>query len=199
MNARQEIAAPTHIRVRSIGAVCLAVLIAPSLALAQTGAERIPALVNPGQEVSITDDRGQAFHVRIDAVTLDGLDLLVDGKKASVPYVHIVNIDRPRDSLVNGTLIGLGVGAGFGVALVADYRSGCHPAFLGGISCPGQSAAADAWGAAFFGAFGAAIGLASDALNRSGRQIYRRGSGVHATVTPTLGPGVRGAVASVRW
>ena len=183
--------------VGSIGVAFLAILSAPSHALAQAGAERIPALVKPGQEVSITDDRGQAFHGRIDAVTLDGLDLLVGGKKASVPYVHIVNIDRPRDSLVNGTLIGLGVGAGLGVAVIADARRNCESPF--GYPCPGQSAAADAWGAAFFGAFGAAIGLASDALNRSGRQIYRRGSGVHATVTPTLGPGVRGAVALVRW
>lgn len=184
--------------VGSIGVAFLAILSVPSHALAQAGAERIPALVNPGQEVSITDDRGQAFHGRIDAVTIDGLDLLVDGKKASVPYVRIAKIDRPRDSLVNGTLIGLGVGAGVGVAIVADWRSGCHPAFLGGISCPGQSAAADAVGAAFFGAFGAAIGLASDALNRSGRQIYRRG-GVRATVAPAVGGGVRGAVATVRW
>ena len=130
MNVRQETAVRMISRVGSAGLAFLAVLLAASLALAQTGAENIRALVNLWQDVSITDDRRQEFNGRLDALTVDGLDLLVDGKKASVPYLHIVSIDHPTDGPASGALIGLGRRSSAGrQGFVVHARSGCGYSF----------------------------------------------------------------------
>jgi hypothetical protein len=110
---------------RMIGSysVVLAILFASSPALAQTDTEKIRARVKHGQKVSITDDQGQEIKGRISTMTADGLTILVDGGSADVPYDRIVRIDRPNDSLANGALIGLGVGAALGLARVPPAPS----------------------------------------------------------------------------
>ena len=85
---------------------------------AQTDGNRIRASVKDGQTVRITDDQGRELQGKIDTMTADGISMRVNGKLADVPYERIVRIDRPDDTLKNGALIGLGVGA----ALQASLR-----------------------------------------------------------------------------
>jgi hypothetical protein len=110
-------------RMIRICSAALAILFASSPTLAQTDAENIRARVKDGQKVSITDDQGQEFKGRIGTMAADGLSMLVDGKSVDLAYDRIVRIDRPNDSLANGALIGLGVGAALGLARVPPAPS----------------------------------------------------------------------------
>lgn len=183
---------------RRIGySVALAVLFASPPASAQTDAERIQARVTQGQNVSITDDQGRQVQGKIRALTADGLTLLVDGTTADVAYDRIVRIDRPNDGLANGALIGLGVGAGLGLAVIAsEDQSDCLPATF---FCSDTGTGGYVAGALLLGGLGTAVGVGIDALIHRDREIYRRGGGAVATIAPVLGHGVRGAVLSVTW
>jgi hypothetical protein len=177
--------------------VVLAILFASSPASAQTDTEKIRARVKHGQKVSITDDQGQEIKGRISTMTADGLTILVDGESADVPYDRIVRIDRPNDSLANGALIGLGVGAALGLAAVAaDDQSQCPP---GGLFCGEPTARNYVAGTLLLGGLGTAVGVGIDALIHRDREIYRRGGGALATVAPVLGRGLCGTVVSVTW
>jgi Zn-dependent alcohol dehydrogenase len=177
--------------------VALATLFVSSPASGQTDSENIQARVKHGQKISITDDQGQEVKGKVSALTADGLTMLVDGKTAEVPYARIVRIDRPNDSLANGALIGLGVGAALGLALVAaEEQSDCDAAvFL----CGEPGAGGYAGATLLMGGLGTAVGVGIDALIHRDREIYRRGRSPHAALAPMLGHGVRGAVASVTW
>ena len=50
-----------------------------------------------------------------------------------------------------------------------------------------------------FGAIGAGIGVGVDALMHRERVIYRRDAGRRTRVTPVVGPGIAGAMASISW
>jgi len=178
-----------------ICAAALAVLFVSTPSWAQTTAENIQTRVKDGQRVSITDDRGQEFKGRIGALAADRLRMLVDGKSVDVAYDRIVRIDHPNDSLANGALIGLGVGAAMGLAAIAT-ASGCDPVAIG---CSEPDAAGYVGATLLFGGLGTGVGVGIDALIHRDREIYRRGTGAHATVTPALGRRALGAVASVTW
>jgi hypothetical protein len=173
-------------------AVVLASLAIP--AWAQTDAERIRGRIRDGQKVVITDDQGRKVTGRIETVGLDSVRILADGQATDVDYGQILRIDRPPDTLANGALIGLGVGAGFGlISLVAEH-AGCDPqAFLG---CPDPRAYLVI--PLITGGLGSAIGVGIDALIRRDREIYRRNA-VRAAVAPVVRRGVTGAVISVSW
>ena len=184
---------------RTIGtySVALAILFASSPAFGQTDSEKIQARVKDGQKVSITDDQGLEVEGRISALTADGLTMLVNGKTAVVPYDRIVRIDRPNDSLANGALIGLGVGAGLGLAAIAtEEKRQCFPE---DIYCGETATGVYVAVPLLFAGLGTAVGVGIDALIHRNREIYRRGGGPIATVAPILGRDVRGAVISVTW
>ena len=178
-----------------IYSAALALLFVSSPTLAQTNADSIRTRVKDGQKVSITDDQGQEFKGRIGTLAADGLRLLVDGKSVDVAYDRIVRIDHPNDSLANGALIGFGVGAALGLAAIAT-ASGCDPVVIG---CSEPGAGGYVAGTLLLGGLGTAVGVGIDALIHRDREIYRRGAGAHATVTPALGRRALGAVVSVTW
>ena len=178
--------------------VALAILFASSPCLAQTDVENIRSRVKDGQKVSVTDDGGQVFDGRISAMTADGLRIQTSKTTADVRFDRIVRIDRPNDGLANGALIGLGVGAASGLALMAaeDNRD-CDPQEWFDCSDP---TAGGYLAAALVGAgLGTAIGVGVDALIHRQREIYHRAGVAHATVAPALGRGVRGAVVTLTW
>ena len=162
---------------------------------AQTNADNIPSRVTDGQKVWVTDDQGQEFKGKIHTIAADGLSMLVDGKSVDVGYDRIVRIDHPHDSLANGALIGFGVGAALGLAAMASV-SGCDPAVIG-FSEP--DAGGYVAGTLLFGGLGTAVGVGIDALIHRDREIYRRGAGAHAAVTPAFGRSALGAFVLVTW
>jgi hypothetical protein len=180
------------------GAIALAILFASSPCLAQTDAENIRSRVMDGQKVSVTDDGGQVFGGRISAITADGLRIQVGKTTADVRFDRIVRIDRPNDGLANGALIGFGVGAATGLALmVAEDNRDCDP--LAWFDCSNPTAGGYAVATLVGAGLGAAIGVGVDALIYRQREIYRRTGGAQPTITPVLGPGVRGALVTLTW
>ena len=175
----------------------LLALVLASLAIpawAQTDGERIRARIRDGQKIVITDDQGREITGRITNLGADSVQILANGQATDVGYGQILRIDRPPDTLANGALTGLGVGAAFGLVSLVVEHAGCdRQEFLG---CPEPLAYLVI--PAITGGLGSAIGVGIDALIRRDREIYRR-STARATVAPVMTRGLRGAVVSVSW
>ena len=156
-----------------------------------TAADEIRKVVKPGQHLGVTDQGGQEVKGRVVDLGPDSFALQTKGQRRDLRYAETVRIDR-MDSLRNGALFGLMVGAGLGVALVGD--SGCDPVAFG---CADPSAGNYLATALVFGGVGAAVGTGIDALIGGTRTIYRRGG--HVQVRPALHRTAAGAVISVNW
>jgi len=172
----------------------LTLLVFSTTAAAQAPADDIRARVKDGQKVSVTDDQGREFNGRIVRLTGDALTLAKGRERTDVVYADIVKIDR-TDSLKNGALIGLGVGAALGILMVVP--TGCEDDYTflcGGDPGPGNYAA----GALIVGGLGAAIGTGIDALIGGRRNLYQRG-GPRVSLSPTVQRQAIGAAVSLRW
>ena len=161
-------------------------------------ADAIRQRVKEGQKVRITDDQGQEWQGRIEALAPDNLVLMTkDRQRRDVEYAAIVRIDRPPDTLANGALIGFLSGAAYGLfAVVAEENADCDPGAF--FSCGDPTAAAYVVIPPILGAIGAGIGVAIDALVRRDPTLFRRGDS-RVMLAPSLGRGVRGLSLSVRW
>ena len=161
-------------------------------------ADAIRRRVKEGQKVRITDEQGREWQGRIDALTPDNLVLLTkDRQRRDVPYGLILRIDRPRDTLANGALIGFISGAMFGLlAVAAEENDDCEPGAF--FSCGDPTAAAYVLLPAILGGAGAGIGIGIDALVRRDPTLFRRAD-ARVMLAPALGRGVRGFSLSVRW
>jgi hypothetical protein len=161
-------------------------------------AEAIRQRLKEGQKVRVTDDQGREWQGRIEALAPDNLVLLMkDRQRRDVPYVAILRIDRPHDTLANGALIGFLSGAVYGLlAVVAEENADCEPG--GFFSCGDPTAAAYVVLPPVLGGIGAGIGVAIDALIRRDPTLFRRGDS-RVMLAPSLGRGVRGLSLSVRW
>ncbi|WP_291984127.1 hypothetical protein [Luteitalea sp.] len=149
----------------------------------------LQALVELGQTVTVVDASGREVTGSITAITPARLVLGGGGRERAWQEADVVRIrHRGQDSLRNGTLIGLGVGAG--VAAVA---------VLAGPSLEGSDADWGFFTVAVGAGLGAAIGVGLDALTTKEREIFRkRGSAAQVFVQPMLharGGGVRVGVA----
>jgi hypothetical protein len=176
----------------------IVVLMAPATASAQAAADEIQKAVRAGQKVAITDDQGREFNGRISTMTAGGLTVVSRGTPVALPYAGIVRIDRPHDTPANGALIGLGVGAGLGIAaLAAEDHASCEPAVF--FSCSNPSAGGYVAAAAILGGLGAAVGVGVDALIHRDRNIYRRSGGTHVALFPSFRRGAGAATLSISW
>ena len=160
-------------------------------ASAQTAADEIRRRLKDGQTIFIVDDQGRELKGRVAGLTADALMLRVGRDRTDVPYDRILRIDRPHDGVLDGTLIGLGVGAGLGLlgALAAatdDSGFGPDPADVARIA------------PLVIGGIGAGVGLGLDALIRRETNIYRR-QGATLSLSPTLGRSRRGVAIAVSW
>ena len=161
-------------------------------------ADTIRRRLKKDQKVRVTDDQGREWQGRIDAFDPDKLVLLTkDRQRRDVPYGLILRIDRPRDTLANGALIGFISGAMFGLlAVAAEENDDCEPGAF--FSCGDPTAAAYVLLPAIVGGAGAGIGIGIDALVRRDPTLFRRGD-ARVMLAPALGRGVRGCSLSVRW
>lgn len=77
-----------------------------------TSETALAPLVSIGDKVKLRTSAGDIVEGRIDHY--DGATLLIDDRKFSLAEGEVARIDvRESDSLLNGTLIGLGIGAGW--------------------------------------------------------------------------------------
>jgi hypothetical protein len=166
---------------------------APMAQAASPDADKIRRRVKDGQKIVVTDDQGRTLSGRIGELSPDALMLLVGRDTTKVPYDRIVSIDRPRDRLWDGALVGLVVGAGIGLAgavAAASDDSGWgspDPAQVALVLPP------------MLGGIGAAIGVGVDAAIRRDSNLYRRTGPTRISLSPALGPRHRSVAISVSW
>lgn len=161
-----------------------------------TSFEELQALVKPGDTIDVTDASGRKTKGRLGDLSASSLELLVrktgpDGRETFVPQARLSEGDvgqillERRDSLWNGTLIGLAPGAALGVSLFSvGYGELGGGAFL------------------WVGGFGAAIGAAIDALIIGRTTVYYRAPGQRSSgvqVSPFVSKSAAGIQMSMRF
>lgn len=133
-------------------------LVATSASAQETAAsfEALAGRLQVGQRIWVTDATGREVGGRLERISADGLVLEANGSvKFAAPDVRRVRA-RDRDSLKNGTLIGLVIGAGMGTAWCLGAIADDSGDIDAGVEC--------AEGFTVFPGLGALIGLAVDAV-----------------------------------
>ena len=167
--------------------------------------DAIRAKVKEGDKVSITNEQGRSFSGRISSISADAITLVKGNKHTELPLAQVLKIERPKDSVLNGALWGLGVGAGMGFWQAStadeDYYQGDQPFCGVGFfdNCtdpePPRVGIVITWSA-----IGALVGAGIDGLIHKGdRSIYRRGGERTLSIAPVTGRGRRGAAVSLAW
>ncbi len=148
-----------YIRTTTFGLIVLLIATLP-LGAAQPspndwqGVQALPV----GTELRVSLERVQTLRGRLESATEEELTLrLADGKHRTVASSQVVRIHRiHKDSLVNGALIGLGVGGAAG-------------AIAGAAQNPERTDLTRSGSALIFGALGAAIGAGIGAVADSAK------------------------------
>jgi hypothetical protein len=170
---------------RSLPALLVAILAAPSLASGQTAVDRLPSDVAPGLIVSVVEDDGRKIEGRVREISERGLVLSRGGTSEEIRLDRIVRIDKP-DSLKNGALAGLGVGLALGAFSALAQPEGSEPEWV--------FAAIVSNGIAW-----TLLGTGIDALVDRRRTLYERGRRPQVRLAPVVGRGTRGAAVAVNW
>ena len=149
-----------------------------TLLLAGVGLTAVPAAagqqmptVRGGEEVIVVHaGSGEELRGRLVELSSKSLAIHVDGRRVEVPIDDVLRIDSRKDSLKNGTLIGMGIFAGLGALSCAEFDSAGWCAYAIGVN----------------GALGAAIGAGIDALHKGRSPIYvkpaKAGAGLQVTI-----------------
>jgi hypothetical protein len=161
-----------------------AVILLPLTAGAQTvvtSFTELPTVIKTGDTVDVTDAKGRTLRGRISDVSRSSLELTARRRApdGSEPFVSVgrfsetdvreIRLQR-RDSLRNGTLIGLAIGLGIGFFPAAGIF--CH----GGYEDFSASAGSCAAFLGIVGGIGAGAGLAVDAARVQHRMVYYKAS-----------------------
>jgi hypothetical protein len=167
---------------------------APTAAAAQgiaTTFQELRLLVRPGDNVTVTDVSGREVSGKITDLSASSLALMVDGQPREWRETEVATIRQRRgDSLGNGALIGLGIGAGVTAIGIAILANGDTYDVNGGEA---------ALVTAIYGGLGAAIGTGIDALITRRQVVFekRSASGIAFQVAPLLTPTRTGARLSI--
>lgn len=178
-------------RLTSRGVALAAILLWPATAGAQTVAHDFPELaqrVKTGERVHVFDLTGREVVGPLAELTDEAI--VVGSKRRSIRVersnVVLVRKDR-QDSIVNGILIGAGIGGGLGL--------------LASANCTGfdvdQCAGPIVTGSVIWGV---GIGILSDVLHRTPRDIYRVGApGATFSAEPIAGARAGGLRLAISW
>jgi hypothetical protein len=160
---------------------------APAAAAAQgiaTTFQELRLLVRQGDTVTVTDVNGQEVSGKITNLSASSLALTANNHAWEWREVEVATIKQRRgDSLANGALIGLGIGAGLTAIGFAVW--------VNSETYGGQASAGEAVGVtALYGGLGAAIGIGVDALITRRQVVFekRAASGVTFQIVPLLTP-----------
>ena len=183
---------------------CLALIgcgLASTTASAQIGQD-FGALAATRTAIEVVADTGTATTGRLLRIDADSLTLARDHHEITFDRKHVAKIYQRGDSLKNGMLIGLGVGAAWGIA--AGATAECD-GFFGAPSRPCVASTkqilAGLWGGAM-GALGLGVGAGIDALFSGRRLLYesvRHDDAASIFIAPrVLGSGT-GLLVTVAW
>jgi hypothetical protein len=138
--------------------------------------DQLRVLVKQGDRIRVTDTSGREVVGTIADLGVSSLALLADGARRDFTEKDISAIRQRRsDSVANGALWGLGIGAALGL--------------FGGVAIASSEENAGALipiVTAVYGGIGAGIGVGVDALISSEQVIYTRRAGTSARIR--LGP-----------
>lgn len=157
------------------------VLLLPGSVLAQQPAQsfdQLALLIAPGDKVTVTDASGRE---------LKGHFLGLDGNRLRMSYEDGARVfeaaevrrveKRQTDSMLNGTLIGLGIGAAFAgvgwVVICVDADCGNDAGWI-------------AASVAVYGAAGAGVGALVDALVTKKHTLYRAAGSTSVSLAPVI-------------
>jgi hypothetical protein len=139
-----------------LAAGCLATAAAASAQEPVASFDALAGRLQIGQVIWVTDPTGREARGRLERLSGDELVLKADGSKTfAAADVRRVRA-RDRDSLKNGTLLGLGIGAGMGTAWCIGAVADDSGELDARVEC--------AEGFTVFPGLGALIGLAIDAV-----------------------------------
>jgi len=141
--------------------------------------EQLVVLVRPGDTVSVIDTMGTEVSGRLERVSAGSLELLTDDGPREWLEGDVRTIrQRGGDSRMNGALMGLGVGAAFGVVLVARACSF--------FRCKGAFLPLGAVGVGIWSGMGAAVGTGIDGLITTRHVIYDSAESPNLSLTPLV-------------
>ena len=171
----------------AVAAVALSVVSAEAQDVAGTF-DQLRVLVKTGDTVAITDSAGLRVRGRLTDISPTSLGVDVSGKRREFLQLDIDRIARKDDdSLANGALIGLVIGAGLGAVVLGAIDDGPDGGWV-------------VLGSFLYGGIGAGIGVGIDALVRGERVIFAASprSAPSVRFAPILGHRRKGAVVSLR-
>jgi hypothetical protein len=134
---------------------------------------------------------------RVVSLDEDGLELAIGRTRQVVPLGELERVERPKDRIWNGALIGYGLG--FVTGAVVVLSDPCTPkpgAFIN--PCFNSPEFAVALGGLITGPIGMGIGAITDAIARKPRVVFDRKSRTRVAFAPALGRrsgGLRVAIA----
>ena len=175
--------------------LALAALLVAAPSLGQTAPVRLDDLIKIDQKIEVLDDQGHETKGRVSVLSDTAVSISANREVTVIPFEHITRISRPHDGLMNGTLIGLGTGALLGLLGSTIGTDACDPSAIVCFEGPRYVGAATL----LFGAIGAGVGVAVDALIQRDRIVYSGKPRPHTRVAPIIGPSARGAVVSLTW
>jgi hypothetical protein len=187
-------------RLRKQAAVVLAtVLVAVSVrAAAQETVKSFDQLntrLKIGDTIWVTDAQGRETEGKIGTLSPDALTLEAEGSRAFAARDVRSIRDRQRDSLKNGTLIGLGVGGSLALTWCLAAVASDGPSISPGVEC--------FEGAVVFGGVGTLFGLFIDASSPGKMRVAYRAPGAagpaHArlSIAPVITPRAKGLRLSI--
>ncbi len=139
----------------------------------------------------------EALRGRVVALDEDGLEIAIGRTRQVVRLGDLERVERPKDRIWDGALIGYGLGFATGAAMV--LRDPCTPApgaFLN--LCFNDAGFALFFGGLITGPVGMGIGAIGDAILRKPHVVFDRESRIRVAIAPTFvrhGGGLRVAVA----
>jgi len=140
--------------------------------------------------VEITETNGTTYKARLTSISDRTLTVTSQGAPRTLTETQVLQIRHGRrDSLWNGSLIGLAAGAGAGVVAVAS-------------TCPNDpecSAIATVVFVPTFAAGGAAVGALIDTLIRKQETVFSRSNATQMHIAPIVGKKVAGVHVSFRF
>ena len=147
--------------------------------------DQLRVLVKAGDALVVTDSSGREIRGHVSALTSTSLEMAVAGSLLTLDEQDVVTVrHRGQDPLGNGAKTGFGIGFGFGLwgglAFASDYGAGVNVVVSLALG---------------YGAFGAGIGVAVDALIPTTRVLFSRprSQSARLRVLPLVGRGRRGA------
>lgn len=147
---------------------------------AATSFEQLQVLVQPGDTVSVTDSTGTRASGTVRSLSRSLLEVDFGGMPRRFAESDVATIQQRRgDSLKNGALWGLGVGAGFAATALALLSGGdCYDT----ANCFGFAAAA----IGVYGGIGAGIGTGVDAMIKGQQVVYQAPVSARLQIAPLV-------------